>query len=188
MKTDNDNMEKIRAEIDHLAVQFALGKAEVKDQLETLKKDFNSILGQWKVDLGSTSTGVLRKIQELEVQLALGKAESQQLLEEQLKKIRTIIAELEVELKQYAKSPNVEGIKQDIAQLKLKLEILKLKLKAKSGEYDNKIREGLKSSIKSIDDLITDAQTNWNKSKEPFKEKIGSAFDHLKKAVQSLVD
>ena len=188
MKTENNIMEKIQAEIDHLAVQFALGKAEVKDQLETLKKDFNAFLGQWKVDLNSTSTGVQRKIEELEVQLALGKAESQQLLDEQLKRIRTIIAELEAELKQYAKSPKVVGIKQDLAQLKLKLEILKLKLKVKSGEYDTKIKEGLKSGIKSIDDLITDAQTNWNKSKEPIKEKIGSAFDHLKKAVQSLID
>ena len=188
METENKTLDKIRAEIDRLAVQFALGKAEVKDQLEILKKDFNSILGQWKVDLSSMSTSVLQKIQELEVQLALGKAESQQLLEEQLKKIRTIIAELEVELKQYARSPKVEGMKQDIAQLKLKLEILKLKLKVKSGEYDSKIREGLKSGLKSIDDLITDAQKSWNKNKEPFKEKVGNAFDHLKKAVQSLVD
>ena len=87
--------------LEELQVQTALGKAELSEKLEELKKDARTKISQLKVDVNAMAkTGeetietIKTKMDHLEVQLALGKAETMEELKEQKKKIASAINDI----------------------------------------------------------------------------------------------
>lgn len=87
--------------IESLQVQTALGKAELSDKLEEIKKDTQAKINQLKADMNSSvkekkeSFNHLKaKIEHLELQIALGKAETIEEFETQKKKLSTAVRDI----------------------------------------------------------------------------------------------
>lgn len=75
--------------LEELQVQSALGKAELEDKFEEIKKETREQYHNLKSEINSklhsneNYNNLKAKLEHLEVQLALGKAETKELLEEQ---------------------------------------------------------------------------------------------------------
>ena len=87
--------------LEELQVQTALGKAELSDKLEEIKKEAQHKISQMRADLNSVvkdkkeSLDHLKaKLEHLELQLALGKAETAEELKEQKKKLTEAIKDI----------------------------------------------------------------------------------------------
>jgi len=79
--------------LEELQVQSALGKAELVDKFEEIKKDTHEQYQHIKSDISTSLqnneelNNLKAKFEHLEVQLALGKAETKDMLEEQKKNL-----------------------------------------------------------------------------------------------------
>lgn len=87
--------------LEELQVQSALGKAELSDKLEEIKKETKDKVNHLKWDVNSVIEDgkeaynhLKTKMEHLQVQLALGKAETADELHEQKKKITTAIHDI----------------------------------------------------------------------------------------------
>lgn len=91
--------------LEELQVQAALGKAELSDKLEEIKKDVKSKIEQVKseanalIDKDKGKYGHLKnKVEHLEVQLALAKAEGKEELAKQKKNLQAAIEDVKAVL------------------------------------------------------------------------------------------
>ena len=89
---------RLKREIDELALQLDLGKAEAVDFVEDRKRELRDIVDQVKqaVDDGKVAGGeqansLKQSLDELRLQLALGKMESRDALSEQRQKISAAV-------------------------------------------------------------------------------------------------
>ncbi|MDO8999213.1 MAG: hypothetical protein Q7W45_05565 [Bacteroidota bacterium] len=87
--------------IEELQVQATLGKAELADKLEEIKKDTKDKINHFKWDVNSAVeegkdvyTTLKTKMEHLQLQLALGKAETADELSEQKKKLSNAIRDV----------------------------------------------------------------------------------------------
>jgi hypothetical protein len=85
-------------QLEELQVQTALGKAELADKLEEIKKETKDKINHIKWDVNSVVEdgkdayeSIKSKVEHLQVQLALGKAETADEIHEQKKKISAAI-------------------------------------------------------------------------------------------------
>lgn len=92
---------KTATKLEELQLQTALGKAELIDKFEEVKKDSRKQYERIKSEVNATIqkdgekwNKLKAKLEHLEVQLALGKAETKEILEEQKKKLSQAIAEV----------------------------------------------------------------------------------------------
>ncbi len=182
-------------EIDELALQLALGKAEATDKFEEIKKEFRLKISELKNLLSNPyenylSPEVKAKIEELELQLALGKADSKVLFEEQKKKIMKALANLEENIqKNWRKIKAPDFFLHEVEQFKLKMEILRLRFRLKKfdvrDDYRNKmqtVRREIRKMTPKTKDRLNDRQEKY----DDFKFEISLAYKHIKNAVESL--
>jgi hypothetical protein len=87
--------------LEELQVQSALGKAELEDKFEEIKKETRDQYHHLKAEVNSTLqkdseqwNKLKAKFEHLEVQLALGKAETKDMLEEQKKNLSKAFQEV----------------------------------------------------------------------------------------------
>lgn len=86
--------------LEELQVQSALGKAELEDKFEEIKKETREQYHQLKNEINhklqnnEELNNLKAKFENLEVQLALGKAETKDLLEEQKKNLSKAFKEV----------------------------------------------------------------------------------------------
>lgn len=87
--------------VEELQVQSALGKSELSDKLEEIKKETRNKIHTVKVDINSAVEvgkenyqDLKAKMENLEVQLALGKAEAMDEIEKQKKNLSKAIHEV----------------------------------------------------------------------------------------------
>jgi len=92
--------------MEELQLQTALGKAELSDKMEELKKDAKAKVHQFKSEVNSFVADnqenidkVKGKLEHLELQLALAKADTMDELKEQKKNIEKAMRELKDFLK-----------------------------------------------------------------------------------------
>jgi hypothetical protein len=96
-----DFLKKATQKIEELQVQAALGKAELTDYFEELKKESRTEYNDLRAKLNSKieqakekKDEIKGKLEHLELQLALGKAESKEVLEEQKKNLKQAFNEV----------------------------------------------------------------------------------------------
>lgn len=94
-------LKKAATKIEELQLQTALGKAELSDKLEEIKKESLEQYHEFKhdinsaIDKGDQKWDELKaKLEHLELQLALGKAETKEVIEEQKKNLNKAIADV----------------------------------------------------------------------------------------------
>lgn len=87
--------------IEELQVQSALGKAELSDKLEEIKRDAKVKLANLKAEVNSVLredkeefNNLRSKIEHLELQLALGEAETMDNLKEQKKNLKEAVSDI----------------------------------------------------------------------------------------------
>lgn len=185
---------KTQQELDELAVQFALGKAEAKDKFEEVKKEFRTQVGILKQSLGAYLLKELvnstrSKFEALEVQLALGKAESAEVFEAQSKRILRSVRALEKEIRDTLPSPEVTTFRHEMEKFKLKIEILRLKYFLKKFEMKDSFKEKMVEARKTIDHLKLAAKGKLSSGKERWgdaKDEVQLAYKHLRQALKSL--
>ena len=185
---------KTQQELDELAVQFALGKAEAKDKFEEVKKEFRTQVGILKQSLGAYLLKELvnttrSKFEALEVQLALGKAESAEVFEAQSKRILCSVRALEKEIRDKLPSQEVATFSHEMEKFKLKIEILRLKYFLKKFEMKDSFKEKMVEARKTIDHLKLAAKGKLSSGKERLgdaKDEVQLAYKHLRKALKSL--
>ena len=201
-KTEKPVLEKVaerlvaaQQELDKLAVQFALGKAEAKDKFEEVKKELQTRVNELKHTfmtkaLNELITTLKTKVEELEVQLALGKAETAEIFEEQSKKILQSVNSLEHEIR--SKLPDHQEthvFSQDVEKFKLKIEILRLKFILKKFEMTDAFRDKMDDARHAINTLkhsVKNKMESGKHSYQDFKDEMQLTYKHLRQAVESI--
>jgi len=94
-------LRKTATKLEELQLQTALGKAELIERFEEVKKDSRSQYERIKSEVNATIqkdsekwNKLKAKLQHLELQLALGKAETKEMLDEQKKNLKEAIADI----------------------------------------------------------------------------------------------
>jgi hypothetical protein len=183
-------------EIDELALQLALGKAEARDKFEEIKQEFRKQVSEQKNLLAKASENfispeVRAKIEALEVQLALGKADTKDIFEEQKKKITKALTSVEDAIhEQWKKIQAPEFFSHEVEEFKLKLEILRLRFGLKKFEVREDYRTRMLNARKQIEKMVSIPVDKVNKGKtkyNDFKDEVSLAYKHIRRAVESLV-
>ncbi len=193
----SEGLKKAQQEVEELALQFALGRADATDKFEEIKKEFSHKVNEWKLafpDLKSINQEKINllksKIENLLLQLSLGKADAIDNYVEQHKKIMQSIQEFEAELKTDPELVALIGVfKIEIEKLKLKLEILKLKFELKKFETKAGFNSEMEKARLIINKLFEKIEGKWDETKSnysDFSDEIELSWKHLKNAVKSL--
>ena len=182
-------------ELDQLAVQLALGKAEAKDKFEEIKTGFRSRVNELKQsisqDKGSNDLAALvLKIEELDILLSSGKVETRGSFEIQKEKILKAITEIESRIKnKFTTISALNNFTGEFEKFKLKLEILRLKFVVKKFEVKEGFRTGMKTTRKEIAGIVERVEDRFNKSKitvNDFTEEIYHSYQRLRKVIDQL--
>ena len=181
-------LRKTAVELEEFRVQTALGKAEVQDKYEEVKKKFNLFIhdNEYKIK------GVKEKIEELNtkfdelrVQLALGKAETREVFKKQKKQLLLTLHDIEVKIKTNVTLNRMYALTLiEIEQFKIQLEILEQKFNKDKDEAKDTFEKGKKDFNSFIDRLnVKYAKKKDEETKiEHFQNEISEAFKHFKKA------
>ena len=182
-------------ELDELAVQLALGKAEAKDKFEEIKKDFRFRVNELRQIITSTPKSndiadLVVKIEELDALLNSGKVETLLSFELQKKQILNAIIEIENRIKnKFLTTAAVNHFANEFEKFKLKLEILKLKFVVNKFEVKAGFRTEMKTARKEIAGIVEGTENQFNKAKgkvDDFSEEIYLAYKHLKNVIRNL--
>jgi hypothetical protein len=182
-------------ELDELAVQLALGKAEARDAFEHMKKDFRTRISEFRQTPAAetwhrVSDSLRVVLDDLEVRLAVGAANTQELFEEQREKLEEALMRLEQLLEEkFEASVDRENLKHEIEKFRLKLEILKLRFALARFVVKDSFRHGMRDVRDKISSLKSRVQHTFSSGKgrfEDFNDEIKEIYKHLRKAVKSL--
>lgn len=147
-----DKLIEAQREVDELALQLALGKAEVREKYEEIKNEFRYRIVNFKNALLSRQSpgvykDIIARLDQLEERLKIGKAESREKFVEERKFMLKTLRTLETEIrKRLPDNLDVKHVKQEIEFFKLKMEILHLKFLLKRFT----IKDELKSNAEEV--------------------------------------
>jgi hypothetical protein len=192
-----DQLLNDQLELDSLAVQLSLGKAEAKDKFEEAKKQMRTSIQEFKAKLDAEydrnkewAKSMKTKLSYLDNELSDGEAQTKPIFEEKMKNIIKGLDEIGEEI-----DKNPEAIKMahyySIAsnKLKLQLEIIGKKWDEKKLVLTDLFHDEMnaaKEKINSFKSKINDTKDDVGLKYENFKDEVGASFDHLKKAFKSL--
>ncbi len=190
-------LRKTQQELEEMAVQFSLGKAEASDKFEETKKEFKAKVEEWKkffTDKDSKGTDAIQKVliafEELQVQLSLGKADAKDYFEKQKKSILLSINKIEEEIKEKpALNELLSDFRNEGDKIKLKLEILQLKFELKKFEITDDFKSAMKNVRIESEKILDRVEGKWDKTKSKytdFNDEMTLVYSHLKKAIKSL--
>ncbi len=147
-----EKLVEAQRELDELVLQLALGKAEVRDKYEEIKNEFRYRVVNFKNTLLSRQAqgvykDIIARLDQLEDRLKSGNAESRERFVEEKKFILKTLRAIETEIKiLLPDNLDIQYVKQEMEDFKLKLEILHLKLLLKRFT----IKEELKSNTAEV--------------------------------------
>jgi len=182
-------LKKATIEIEEFQVKAALGKAEVEDKYEELKKKFNLFIhdSKLKIKTGEEKVDDIHaKFDELRVQLALGKSETLEKFKEHKKQLLQTLHELEVKIESNETFKRMYAfVLIEIEQFKISLEILEQKLNQGKADTKASFEKGKEEFKKFVDDFKLKHSKNEETKWEHFQSEISEAFTHLKQAFVS---
>jgi hypothetical protein len=182
-------------ELEELAVQFSLGKAEAADKFEEIKRDFHQRVQEWKNYFAGQKNQeqvahFTALLEELNLQLNLGRAEAREYFEGQKQNILKSLDKFEAELKNDSRwNEFLSDLKSEGEKLRLKLEILQLKFELKKFRISDDFKSAMKEVGKEAEKVLDKAGQKWNESKSrytDFNDEMSLVYKHLKKAIKSL--
>lgn len=188
LKTVADNLLALQQEIDELALQFALGKAEAKQTYAVIKKDLLASMHTWRYALrGHLSLEAQVRLDELEAQLINAMAESPELFEKQRHHILVLIQEIEKDFKSWwQKTEKTHHLEHEFEKFKLKLEILRLHFTVKKFEIKENFREAMSDVKASVHSLREEVQENLEETWDQVRDKSSSIYKQFREALSRL--
>lgn len=182
---------KLQQELDELALQFALGKAEARDVFETVKHDLSDRLHTFQqTQLGAftrdVADSIRAKTDELMVQLSLGIANTKDEFDAQLLHIEKRLHEVELEIK--TKLPDALNrieLEHEFEKFKLKLAILKLKFKLGKFELRDQYKDTMQDMKEHVHDLATNIRQFFNREKD-LADRVKTYYKRLRKSIDSI--
>lgn len=188
LKMVAENLLALQQEIDELTLQFALGKAEVKETYANIKKDLLSQMHTWRHALsGHLSLEAQERLDLLEAQLIKAMEESPALFEKQRHHLIALIQEIERDFKVWwQKTEKTHHLEFEFEKFKLKLEILRLHFLVKKFEVKDEFRSAMKDVKNSIHALKDEIQENVEESWDHVRDRSTSIYSQLRKALTSL--
>lgn len=190
-----EKLSAAQQELDELAVQLALGKAEAVEAFEKIKKEFSLRLAELSQILESTAenedlSSLKAKIAELKGQLVSGKADTKGLFKAQRQKLLVALKALEEAIKEkFIRHPRVSEIINEMEKFKLTLEILRLRFVLKKFEIKDGFRSGMKEAAFEITNLFHRTERKIKNAKQSctdFGDEIQEAYRYIKKAVKKI--
>lgn len=189
-----EKLVRVQQELDELALQLSLGKAEARDKFEELKVEFRDKVAALKLQLHQSEETirpeVLRTLEEFELQLALGKAETKDRFHEQKIKILHSLNTLEQAWTEWIKTLDSNFFTHEAEKFKLKLEILRLRFDLKAFEMKDAYRgtmPALRRELERIHHRLQQRMKSGSARYDDFADELSLAYKHLKKAVTDLV-
>ena len=196
LSTLEESMLKVQRDIDELALQLSLGKADAKDKFEEIKKEFEVKLSSLKHLLNKVVINQFVpirlewKLQDLELQLRSHNGVSRESLEAQCSALVAATIDLGRDVAgvfQKAKTSNY--FRHEVETFLLKLEIIRLKFGIKQFKIRNSFRSnmrGAKRLIRQISCKVQGAESTARNGKREAKKEIAVVYKHLKSAVKNL--
>jgi hypothetical protein len=192
-----DRLVKDQQDLDELAVQLSLGKAEARDKFEEAKMKMRKRV--WKITNAVSSEfeqgidwvqSLKEKLSNLMGHLDKGRAETKETFKQQKQSILKGLDEVEKEMQ---KSPEASKLSRTFAlaseKIKLQMEMLEKKLSAGKQELTKEFHEEMdKAMVKmhSIAVRLREKKEDAAEKLEEFKDELHESYDHLKKAVRSM--
>jgi uncharacterized protein YoxC len=193
----DDLITRLKREIDELAVQLNLGKAEAVDFVEERKQELRGIIDHVKQALddgkaaGGEQVDALKKsLDELRLQLALGKMESRDALSEQRAKISAAIDSTREHLEPVEKDLK-SRIHDTGESLKTKLSALALDLGIREAVAEEELvrrKDEFKEDLKGIKETLQPAIDGVGESLDDIGRQARDKFDDFKKRLNQLFD
>lgn len=188
---------RLKQEIDELAVQLDLGKAEAVDFVEDRKRELLDIVDQVKqaIDDGKVAGGeqansLKQSLDELRLQLALGKMESRDALSEQREKISAAVDSARERLEPVEKDLK-ERIQDTGDSLKTKLSALALDLGIRGAFAEEELvrkKDEFKEDLKGIKETLQPAIDGVGESLDDIGRQARDKFDDFKNRLNQLLD
>lgn len=192
-----DRLVKDQQELDELAVQLALGKAEVKDKFEEAKKKMNKRVQKLSTKLSSEAKQDKEWVNSLKVKLAKlaghlgkGKVETHPMLQEQKKNIIQGIDDINEEIQKSRKASKLSrSFTPASEKIKLQMDLFEKKLGEEKKELTKEFHEEMgkaKEKFNSIATRIKEKKDDVDLKLDHFSDEIHESYEHLKKAIRSL--
>lgn len=192
-----DQLLKSQQDLDELALQLSLGKAEVKDKFEEAKKQLKTDIREFKEELDADykqskdwAKETFDELTDLESLLDKGKAETKEVFEEQKK---NIIYGLENVKNAIKKNPEVikmgNYFTSAVERIQLQMALFQMNLNSDKKELTKEFKHEMnaaKTKINSIITKIQDAKDNVDLKLDHFNNEIELSYEHLKKAIKAL--
>jgi hypothetical protein len=164
-----DKLMTAQSELDELTLQLALGKAEVKDKYEEIKIQFRHRLNSFRnVLLNGQSTGTFKeliaRLDLLEERLRIGSADTREKFVEERKFIIKTLRTIETEIKRaLPDNLDVQHLKQEMEDFRLKIEILHLRFLLKRFEIKDAWRSNADEVRRRVAIIIDKARKKINR-------------------------
>lgn len=189
-----DQLLKDQQELDHLAVQLSLGKAQVKEEFEKTKLKMKNSLHEFKVELVSEIdkefVALDNYLTDLENELEDGEAKTKELFLKQKKNILKKLETVKIEIENNPRVLKIADFFNSASfKTKLQLEILEKKFDEKKKEVTAEYNQEMKKAQEKINAIISklkEKQEDNNLKWENFKNQIHLSHEHLRKAIQAL--
>lgn len=159
-----DKLVEAQREVDELALQLALGKAEVMEKYAEVKSEFRYRVINFKNWLMSRQSrevykGIVARIEKLEERLMSENTESREKFIEEKKIVLKTIRAIEAEIRnRLPDNQDVQHIKQDIEIFRLKMEILHLKYLLKRFTLKDELKSNVKEVQRRVSVIINKAR------------------------------
>lgn len=192
--TGKEKATQIKAFLEEMQVQMALGKAEAKEAFEREQKNFQKFLNQQKVEMKKLKemneenlTELSQKFNALEALIEKDLPHSKRKFDAMKKETLQAIYELEYEIKKTFGNVNAE-MQNRLDDFKVKLDGYRIQL-ALSNFDDEALLETRKEELQKAIDEIQAKMNEESEAKgkvENFVEEISESFEHMKKAFSEL--
>lgn len=188
---------KEQQDLDHLAVQIALGKARVIELFEEAKLQLKKRLQEFKKELPldgkeneAWAKSLKDKFSHLDVLLDKGKAKTKVLFQGQKKNILQGLDKLKAQIKKNPEAAKLsDGLHAAAEKMKLQLDLFEKKMGTEKKKLTKEFKAEMYDASKKINSIVAsvksrqqDAGMKW----EHFNDEIKISYAHLKKAIKAL--
>ncbi|MCB0459842.1 MAG: hypothetical protein KDC74_07495, partial [Flavobacteriaceae bacterium] len=185
---------KDQQELDHLAVQVSLGKAELRDEFNKskadLKKNIHEIKLELKKELTETESDLTKSFDKIEEQLNEDVAYTKKSFLKQKETIEYAIDETKEIIKNSPQAKRTNELFNAISQKsRLQLELLEKNFSDKKVELTEDYLKNMKAASEKLEKITSKFEEEKEEALEKwgdFKEEVSQSFEHLKKAFRSL--
>ena len=183
-------------ELDELALQFALGKAEAAERFEALKHNVHHAIRDFKHRLTiegkhgrEVTQQMLDRLQDLETTLAGGLASTKEKFQEQKAIILKKMEAVTKAIREDGMHKTADLYATVAEKARLKLDLFEKKFSEKKLEISDEFKEEMTHARAKIDQLIEkskDVKEDVAERLDEFNDEVRIAYDHLKKVFKAL--